>query len=303
MALMTVGSSNQKLKIENRKSAFCWQGWQFEFPARWNPVKLEGDYAAGFALIADMNRPQLGIRWRTMRKVDPPTWTQRVLRDEVGRSAAAQAAPLEIAGNAWVGSTLFLEPEPPGRDVWVARSTVSERVIEIVHHVRRRDRLLRDAIVPALIDTAPDSPQPWAVFDLVCTIPAGYELKSHRLNTGDLGLTFARKRATLAVRQIALAEMALKRMPLNHWLAAQLGVVRRHFGPAEPASDFAIAGMNGVRRDSVRRRRYAFMRSLPLRLTTWLLHDVGTDRLVFVQGSDEVAMRQVVASFASAGGV
>src|SRR5262249_30060764 len=104
---------------------FAWQGWQLTLPARWNPVKLEGDERSGYALIAGMDRPQLGLRWKKTpaKRFD----AMRALRGEVGSIAAAKGKPYSMALRSWGDSLLFLEADPPGRDVFVAHSAVSGR--------------------------------------------------------------------------------------------------------------------------------------------------------------------------------
>src|SRR5438105_12895676 len=106
----------------------AWQGWQLRLPARWNPVKLEGDYRKGEALFADMDRARLGMRWSTVsaNRFD----AKRVMRDEVGVLAADEASLFELAHESWRASLLYLEPEPPGRDVWVGYSAGSRRAVQ-----------------------------------------------------------------------------------------------------------------------------------------------------------------------------
>jgi hypothetical protein len=173
--------------------------------------------------------------------------------------------------------------------VFVAHSGVSGRAIEIVHHVRRRDRLLEDSILPSLIDTRSDEARRWAVFDLACIVPGGFELATHRLNAGDLSLNFSCRRQVLNVRQIALAKMALDRMPLERWLAQQERAVAKHYRPSGDAVDSPM----GQRRVSVRRRRFGWMRWLPPQVITYARHDDQRDRLVLVQGNDDALLQQV----------
>ena len=276
-------------------SLFAWQGFGLDLPARWNPVKLEGTFDAGQALIADLHGPQLGLRWRRVnaKKLDGPAWARRAIEAEVGSIAAARAKALALAEDRWAGSTICLEADPPGRDVWAALSLASGRAIEIVHHVQKRDRLFEDQILPTLRDVAPGAARPWAVFDLSCNVPAEYDLKTHRLNAGDLALTFAAQRQPLTIRQIALARLALARLPLEKWLAGQEAVVQRHYRSAGDSSEVELAGSNGLSRRSTRRRRFAFARWLPQSVVTIALHDAARDRLILAQGSDEQAVRSI----------
>jgi hypothetical protein len=281
--------------LATSQATFAWQGWQLALPARWNPVKLEGNSHTGMALIADMNRPQLGLRWRTIRpkRFDP----RRALRGEVGTLAAAKAKEWTAGNsseNSWSHAMLFIEPEPPGRDVWVGHSQSSGRVLEIVHHVRRRDRMLEDSILPALAETRSDEACRWAIFDLSCIVPGGFELTGHRLNAGDLTLNFACQRRALTIRQVALAQMALARLPLEKWLLQQERAIARHYRPAaaDPA-EASIERLSGIRRLSRRRGRFAWMRWLPPQVVTYVLRDEARDRLIFVQGDDDSLLRQV----------
>ena len=68
-----------------------------------------------------------------------------------------------------------------------------------------------------LTDTSANQELAWSAFDLSCKTPPGWRLQSQLLNAGDLSLTFEKERHWLLVRQIAVAHLALKRMPLAKW--------------------------------------------------------------------------------------
>jgi hypothetical protein len=269
----------------------AWQGWSLMLPNRWNPVKIEGDYEAGSVMIADLHRPRLGIRWkRAGVRLDPAQWATKALREEVGELAAAEARGIGLKG--WDASLLYTDPEPPGRDVWVAHSSKSRRCIEIVHHAHRRENILEGTILPELRDLPGDVATPWSIFDLACTAPAGFTLATHRLNAGDLSLTFEKGRQTVMIRQIALASMALKRMGFDGWLADEESRCSKHYRPAGDSEQIELNGLPGVTRTMRRRRRFVMMRSLPPQLITAALHDQPRDRLVIVQASDDTLLRE-----------
>jgi hypothetical protein len=282
-------------------SLFAWHGWRLWLPRSWNPVKLEGDYTKGLALFADMDRARLGLRWDTPRqkKFDPDAWTKRAVRNEVGQLAADEAIALPSRFTFHI-SRLYLDPDPPGRDVFVAHSTLSNRVIEIIHHAHKRTRTLEESILPTLADTAPDAPTPWSIFDLTCTSPANYRLKSHRLNAGDLALTFARKHDWLTVRQIALAALALSRKPLDKWLADQLRTIEKHYAPGGNLAATTLSAsareLSGFTSSSTRRTRFAWMGWLPRHITTFALHDLARDRIVIAQGTTEDLLRDLAST-------
>src|SRR5690606_27769097 len=112
--------SNPAQAPANRQRV-VWQGWRIDLPTRWNPVKLEGTFEEGYALFADLHRARLGVRWSRDRRIrkDPAAWIKRSMRDEVGLLASDETQPYKTADNAFDAPLLYLEPEPPGRDVWI----------------------------------------------------------------------------------------------------------------------------------------------------------------------------------------
>src|SRR5688572_8681477 len=171
-----MSSTRQIPKRTHATTAVAWQGWRVELPARWSPVKLEGDFDRGYALFADLHRPRLGLRWEKVRrgkKFNAGELVRRALVDEIGKLAAAEATPhVQPEGGEWTDSLLFMEPDPPGRDVWAAFSGHSGRVLIVSHHAHRRERILPDSILPTVTDVASIGlgDQPWSVFDLSCKV-------------------------------------------------------------------------------------------------------------------------------------
>src|SRR5262245_21568757 len=111
---------------------FAWQGWKISLPDGWNPVKLQGDYARGQALIADAQGPRVGLRWTIVGRIDPKRWVQKALVDEVGKLAASESLEVEIEG--WQVARTYSDPTPAGRDIFVGRSAISGRMFELVCH-------------------------------------------------------------------------------------------------------------------------------------------------------------------------
>src|SRR2546423_15594566 len=94
---------------------FAWQAWQLELPHRWDPVKLEGNFDSGHALLMDTHGPRLGLRWKKRprgKRFDPVQWVAKAMREEVGRLAAEEARPFtNRAGGA--GGVADKDPGPP----------------------------------------------------------------------------------------------------------------------------------------------------------------------------------------------
>lgn len=133
----------------------AWQGWLLQVPHRWSPVRLEGDAQGGQLLMADLHRGRIGIRWQKLsrsRKFDANQWIQQALTREVGKLASAEARPLQLDDAGWLVNRLYMDPEPPGRDVWIGYSLRSNRWLQVVYHARHRDTVLGGSLVPTILD-------------------------------------------------------------------------------------------------------------------------------------------------------
>ena len=280
---------------------FAWQGWRLEMPAGWSPVRLEGTYDEGYALVADLQRPRFGLRWKSAgKRLDAAAWTRKTMIAEVGCLAAGEAVNSSVASPVdWQAGRLYIEPKPPGRDVWVAISPVSRRTVEFVYHAHRRDRILVQRLLPKLVDQ-PAGVMEWSVFDLSCRSPAHMELIGQRLNAGDLSLTFGdRKKIEVTARQIALASLALKRQTLEDWLTGQIDLRRKHYRAAGAVETDPAAGM--LRQGSRRRLRSRWRWWIAPGFVTLARHDPGRDRLVVIDATSELLAMQMLQSMAWAG--
>jgi hypothetical protein len=140
---------------------------------------------------------------------------------------------------------------------------------------------------------------------LSCVVPSELKLETHRLHAGDLSLSFAKRsranaiRQAVSVRQIAVASLALQRMPLDGWIGDQQRGLKKHYRPAEVTVDASLAlGDGGPEaparmRKLLRRTRFAWQWWLPASYVTYAWHDAGRDRLVIVQATEDALARAV----------
>jgi hypothetical protein len=284
---------------------FAWQGWDILIPSEWDPVRLEGDFDSGTVLLADLARPRVGLRWQRLSpKAKSVDAVDRAMRGEVGTLAAEEARA--ASDERWAGAKLYVERDPPGRDVFVGYSPASQRIVQLVCHIEkpRRDRLLSEKLLPALTDRAAEDEQLWSVFGLSCRLDRSFRLESHKLLAGDLSLSFSdvtKPRREVVVRQIGVAQLALQRVPIAQWLWRQQSTRAKHYRAVKEQDAIELTAcdgrtLKGVRGASRRRRRFFFMRRLPRELLTLALHDEARDRLVIVQSNDEDLARQVAAT-------
>ena len=253
-------------------------------------------------MLVDLERPRLGLRWQknTERKFDAAVAVKKAMRDEVGQLAADEAKPFEMANGEWQASLLYVEPEPPGRDVWIGCSARSDRMLQIVYHAKRRERVLAEVVLPGVSDRGNEGETRWSVFELSCVAPPGMKLAEQKLMAGDLSLSFESKRERLTVRQVAVAELALKRMSPEQWVGSQQRIDQKHYRPLRKPETVTIeAGGREIRGTidrAVRRRRFFWMRGLVPEKVTCALHDEARDRLVIVEASDEGMLREAAKS-------
>jgi hypothetical protein len=114
------------------------------------------------------------------------------------------------------------------------------------------------------------------------------KLMEHRLHAGDLMLRFEH----VIVRQISLAAMALRRMPIEKWLAQHQRLHARFYGAAS-ASPATIHSLGGFAAVLPRRKRFTWMRWIDAEIFTCALHDVPRDKLLLLSGRDRAAIEKI----------
>jgi len=244
-----------------------------------------------------LDGPRLGLRWKPMARGKV---TRDLLADVVRHETDAPADGLvseSHLSDACALASAHVTPTPPGRDVFVGWSTESDRLIELVYHARERDDVLTHQLVPSLRDTAELPMQPWSVLDLACTVPAGFELRSHDLRAGDLQVHWTQGRRFLSVRQLAMAQVVLGRTSLER-LIADRQRQQPHYHPAGSIAQEVVAMHDGreiaARVGIARRpRRFFWNAGLAPQRVTLALHDSARDRIVIVEADDLALVRQV----------
>jgi hypothetical protein len=163
--------------------------------------------------------------------------------------------------------------------------------------------VLRDEVLPGLRMGGLGEEARWSVFGLGCRTPAHLKLARHRLNVGDLSLSFEGRRAWggvmpakvwVTLREVAAPGLALQRMGMEGWLRSMGVPDGRVYKPAGKVEEVLVGGgaAKGVR--MVRKRRYAFLSSLqPRELLTVGWVDEERDRLVLIHGSDRAEIERL----------
>lgn len=291
---------------------FAWQRVIVPMQEKWAPVKLEGDATKGGASFADLHRPRLGLRWQRVRRVpaDPEAMLRRVMKEEVGALGLKEASVPEVLPAGASHALVYEDIEPYRRDFALAYFPAAKCVVGLSYPLRRRENVLQNEILPGVTVVPDDAPAPWSVFGLSCLTPPALRLERHRLNAGDLSLTFVGPRAWrglrppttwAVVREIAVPELALKRTKLEGWLRTLQAVDARFFKPAKASAPTTLTAaateFAALRLDMPRKRRWRWLGStLPKSCLTLGGHDPARDRLVLLHGTDETLLREIAAT-------
>lgn len=283
-------------------SLLSWCGLSLRRPAHWQPVRVGGDEYKGELMLADTAGPRIGLRWQTpVRRIDARASVARILRDEVGQLAEGRAKDFLPTGD-WSAGRVYVEHDPPGRDVWAGVSRATGRIVQLVLHRPNERQPWR--MIEQTLSSFAESPQVarrrWKLFDLDVTPPAGFKLggpKAYRLAAGDLRLSLTRTRRVgtgrtvrepLVLRQIAPAKLALTRRPMKDWLKFLAGEAQRFYKIDGPPTDIAP---NTLEQRLVRRRRYRWAWSVPNRLRAVVCHDESRGRLLLSRGPGQAGPR------------
>lgn len=301
MRAVPIKSSSDRPTAAGKRQFLAWQGWTLSVPTDWNAVKLDGTYQQGSAVLADLADARLGLRWATVgrSKRSPDEVVKEAMRREVGELTPDHDSPSAVPAdaNGFIATQLYEEPAPPGRDVWIGLCASSNRLLQIVYHTPRRDRVLRRTVLAELEAQEAEAPQSWSVLDLSCESPAGFSLASHALSAGDLRMTFeAPGSGRIMVRQIGPATLALSRQPLRDWVQQHLSASSKLYRGSEPVETALVtesASWSGVRVEQSRRRRAFLHRSLPATMVTLALNDEVRNRIVMVQANDVATAERV----------
>jgi len=294
MATTIEPTSPSTLGTRRTASPLVWQGLRLGVPGEWSPVKIEGDFDKGFISLADLDRDRLGVRWQTVSaKADPVALVSTAMRNEVGQLAFDESIERQPDGD-WSVARLYVEPEPPGRDVWIGYSHRTRRIVQVVYHAQRREPTLANAIIPTLRDEGVPGglAATWSVFWLDVKLPQPMRLTGQRLNVGDLSLTFTTDGGPLIVRQLAAASVVLGRRTLESWVAS-IGEPKR-YRTTDRGEPVTVRGWTGLRLWHARRRRLMLARWVPRAFVTYAVHDPEADRLALVRApSDALAVAAI----------
>jgi len=290
----------------NPLQPFAWAGLYMHTPPAMRLFRVDGGYVKGNVGLADDQRPRLEIGWKlhSKRRFDPHRMIRQQLARTLPRAMRRQAEKhIQPVKSEHFASLLRYTDENRRIDRCVGLARHSGRVIEMLIHFRDDDTpdepLIRN-VADSLRDQPTDQPQRWAFFGHRITTPADYHYHSSLLNIGDMSVRLTRAdrpAASISVRIIYTAKLAMQRRGLLDWLAAlhkedRLNGDNLYYHQLEngkPRCDTIQTPLGeALRCDGRLRRTVRTVRwKLPKHQRRWIIHDTAQDRLVMIRVADD----------------
>ena len=289
---------------------FAWAGLILNVPPTYRPFKIEGNARKGMICLADDSRSRLELAWGIPRRkrFNADAILRRKLTGTMPRRSrrSRRNTPDHIQTRSLptFSTLLGYRDEDQELDRWLGFIPTTRRAVEIVYHhgSARENKTFLDHMLPSLADQPPNRPQRWAFFGHRFTTPAGYAYRDSTLNLGDMKLRVTAwerglSRASVTIRMIYPAELALARMLFDDWLDDHVTHRKRahrpryrklfHRGGIVCKSFDTKLGPALVADADLRRLLKTISWGLPWLMRTWLIHDQKHDRLVLVDAQDK----------------
>ena len=286
---------------------FCWCGWWLRVPDAWRPYRVRGTAERGMCALGAEGRPLLHIQWATVmrRRFNAEKLAQRQMLRGMRRRPKNFSERIDRIENKVFSPMLVLSDPDSASTRCIAYSPVSRRLVEFIcyHGTERENTPALEIIFRQARDQPLNQPQRWAFFDISFTAPPGLRYQSSKLDMGDMHVSLKGRsqkdsrvawRASVEVRHIYPARLALQRQPLNRWMD-QL-VRPKHSPYALPRSlrrrgqkypSLSTPHGEGLVCDTTLRASYRpFQWRTPRRRRHWLFHDEARNRLIALTVAD-----------------
>ena len=233
---------------------FAWQGIGLAIPSEWNPGKISGEANSGEARLDDSQIARLELEWKEARGDDRVAQIVDRYIEGLAKNAKKQKSRLRVERNPQAIDLDLPAMQNTQYFLWESRYTVhtlatyspiSDRLI-FIRIMECPDENLAPVlprVLNTLRDTAPGEPYTWALYDLICQSPPGYELENFDLKSGHIGLKFERENTLLNIDRLSLARTILNNKNLDEWYMEFFAKSLRHM---HVETDLQIRGPNPV---------------------------------------------------------
>ncbi|OGG51368.1 MAG: hypothetical protein A3F84_08505 [Candidatus Handelsmanbacteria bacterium RIFCSPLOWO2_12_FULL_64_10] len=206
---------------------FGWQGFLLRVPAEWNPGRISGDFRSGSVRMDDAEVVRMEVEWREAQGEASISGIVDRFVEGLTKEVQRKKGRLEIQRRLPLAGD-----RPPEGDqeaiFWeadcrvyalVRRCAPSNRIafIRVIGRLGEDLAGVARDIFLAVEDQGREGERRWALYDLLCDIPPGFDLETSALRSGHIQLRFARGQGILQVDRMSMAGILLKERSLQAW--------------------------------------------------------------------------------------
>lgn len=333
---MPQSAAKKSIRLHTSPSIVGWNGIYLEVPSEWNLSAASGDMAQGHIRIDGPGEMHVRVRWNRVKKKPGPEGVQRILNRYLkGLEKGSRRRKLKFESNQDVRLTIQSEGAKrkplffswQGRDIqsgstgqskakaaesqavgliWYCAACGRITIAQVDGPIRRSLTQVASQILGTLDDHAVEGCHTWAVYGLAAEIPADFVLSGHKLLSGYIQLRFTKGQSSIQLDRWAMADVALKNVPLQRWVNSHFAKVLRGFNWSKEDADIrghkglALTGTIRGIRDRIRAVAMSAVRLRPAnRLTQYSWQCEETNRICSVQvihSKEEAGLAEEIAA-------
>lgn len=217
-----------KLVVYSDWTPFAWQGIYLKVPTDWNPGKIVGDSKSGSVRLDDPQSVRLELEWKESSEVNQVTHLVDRYVEGLAKNAQKQKHSLNVQRRAHCPGLNLPNMQYVEYFIWtsnlqvhtlVCYSPITNRLLflRVMGYPNENLEKILAPLFNSLKDHSHDTPQTWALYDLICNSPPNYALETSELKSGHLRLRFQLGSNIVQIDRISLAEILLKKRSLDDW--------------------------------------------------------------------------------------
>jgi len=271
----------------------AWAGWMMKVPPKWRPLKIEDKPGSGKMILGDSSQAVAQIKWSRSagRNFDAGRWLKQRIKAVASNSTKVDndPAPTDFEQAAWISRAGSSKTSP--KLVWYGYSPKARLLMEVILNSEideKIQKIFRFRVLPSLRVCDHSLATKWAFFDVSFESPAGFILKTKRLNVGDMTLELTNKKVgRLLVRQVYPASLALQRRKLEKWVRSFPNKEHRQFKPLNETEKWKVESfernIDGLICRGQKKLPFPLGFCAPRFTISAISHDAQLDRLLIVE--------------------
>jgi hypothetical protein len=207
---------------------FRWYGVSLDIPEEWNPGKILGDPKSGNVRLDDAEMIRIELEWKHASgdcNVEPIVdryiegLAKTAQKEKHALNVERGSDTLDLKGLPFENITYFRWRSSLDVHTLACYSDLSDRhlFVRVMSKPDEDATELLQRLFCSLKDTATDAEQPWSLFGLQVTSPAGYQMDEYDLKSGHIRLQFSSGKSILQADRLSLASTLLRNTPIEDW--------------------------------------------------------------------------------------